>query len=311
MKIIVRQKSGLGNQLFQYAAGWYYAKRYGAKLRIAVDLERRAVSYGYPRPFLLSKFAITSPYSEMTLWDRRVMTENPRIMPAVSCLGRILGIQVIAEQRDQYHTFLRDIPLRKHLHVLYLIGYWQAFQIAEAIAEDLRKEFRFREPAKEKNLEMLQQIRQCESPVSLHIRRGDYTLLQEGNKALPMSYYLRGVSLFRDRFPRPVFFVFSDDIGYARANLPHDIEAVFVSHNDDFTAHEDLRLMSACRHHIIANSSFSWWGAWLNTRQDKIVYAPKLWYLRPDSYYPDLLPSNWVLDSVSNGSHNIVSCLTR
>jgi hypothetical protein len=73
---------------------------------------------------------------------------------------------------------------------------------------------------------------------------------------------------------------------------------VFVGHNDDFSAHEDLRLMSACHHHIIANSTFSWWGAWLDPRQDKMVIAPRQWYVTPDSYYPDLLPPTWLLIDV-------------
>lgn len=302
MEIVVRQKSGLGNQLFQYAAGWYYAKRYGAQMRIAVDLEQRAASHGYPRPFLLPKFSISSPHKELTLWECRMVSENPRLMSAISRVGRAFGAQTITEPSFQYHTFLQDLPMRTNVRTLYLIGYWQVFQIAEAIAGDLRREFSFREPAQGRNLVMLERIRQCDQSVSLHIRRGDYTLPEEGCKALPMSYYQRGIRLFKERLVNPIFFIFSDDIAYAKANLPRDIKAVFVTGNDDFSAHEDLRLMSSCRHHIIANSSFSWWGAWLNPRPYKMVFAPKLWYLRAHTYYPDLLPPNWILDDLKRES---------
>jgi Glycosyl transferase family 11 len=79
-------------------------------------------------------------------------------------------------------------------------------------------------------------------------------------------------------------------------SLPRDIDAEFVNHNNSFSAHEDLRLMSSCQNHIIANSSFSWWGAWLNPSPRKIVYAPKYWLLRRDSYFSELLPPSWILD---------------
>ncbi len=142
---------------------------------------------------------------------------------------------------------------------------------------------------------MLERIGKCTNPVSLHVRRGDYTLAAEGNIALPLDYYTRSISICRERLADPTFFVFSDDIAFARKNLPHDIRAVFIDHNDDASSHEDLRLMSSCRHHIIANSTFSWWGAWLNPRLDKLVVAPKHWYLTQDSYYPELLPPGWIL----------------
>ncbi len=143
---------------------------------------------------------------------------------------------------------------------------------------------------------MLTRIQQQGQPVSLHMRRGDYTLAIEGNRTLPMSFYTRAIAHMRERLTTPVFFIFSDDIAFARAHLPADLAAVFVDHNDDLSSHEDLRLMAACHHHIIANSSFSWWGAWLNPRSDRIVFAPRNWTQAADSYYPDLLPPEWTVD---------------
>jgi hypothetical protein len=107
-----------------------------------------------------------------------------------------------------------------------------------------------------------------------------------------MSYYNKTIAAIRDAHPKSTFFVFSDDIPFARQNLPKLERIVFVDHNDEEAAVEDLRLMSACHHHIIANSSFSWWGAWLNPIKEKCVLVPDLWptLTAPP---PDLVPPNW------------------
>jgi hypothetical protein len=295
MQIVVRQISGLGNQLFQYAAGRYYSKRYGAQFRIAVDPARKAVSHGYARPFLLSHFSITTPAKELSQAERFILSEKPWLKPAIALVTRPLGIQVFREKRSQFYTFLQDLPLENNIRTLYIAGYWQTHRMVDDIGEELRVDLRFKEAAKGENLEVLDQIRQSKNSVSLHIRRGDYTLAAEGKIALPIEYYYRAIDALRIRLAEPVFFVFSDDIAFAKENLPRDIRTVFVEHNDAFSSHEDLRLMSSCQHHIIANSSFSWWGAWLNPRSDKIVFAPRYWHLRADSYYPGLFPPDWIL----------------
>ena len=148
---------------------------------------------------------------------------------------------------------------------------------------------------------MLEQINQSTNPVSLHVRRGDCTVASTNRVDLPLEYYLNAISSITQRLDDPTFFVFSDDIPFAKEYLPQNVAMVFIDHNDDFSAHEDLRLMSACHHHVIANSTFSWWGAWLNPR-DKMVIAPKQWYNTEDSYYPDLLPQTWLLADVANAA---------
>ncbi len=288
MKIVARLFSGLGNQLFQYAAGLYYAKRSGAQIEFSIDGEG-ANSFGYPRPFLLSHFSITSPFHELTALERLVLTRREKLKLPMTALKRMLGIQVVTEDPTLYYTFLQDLPAHRLALTIYLVGYWQAYRIAEEIEDELRMELRLREPARDRNLEVLQQIRRASCPVSLHIRRGDYLLESEGSKALPIDYYRHAIQFFKDRFARPTFFVFSDDMEFARQCLPRDAQLVFVDHNDSFSAHEDLRLMSSCNDHIIANSSFSWWGAWLNPRSDKFVFAPSHWHLKPSSYFPRLV----------------------
>lgn len=295
LQIVVRQISGLGNQMFQYAAGRYYAKRYGAQMRVATDLERAAYSHGYPRPFLLANFAITAPFHQLTLRDRIALSENPRLKSAAEISSRLLGTQVLREPESQRYKFLPDLPTRPTTRTAYLVGYWQAYPLVDAVAEEIRSEFRFREPAGGRDLELLDRIRTCNSSVSLHIRRGDYTLAAEGNIALPIEYYVQAIRIAQERLNKPTFFVFSDDIRFARENLPKAMDAIFVDHNDPSSAHQDLRLMSSCDHHIIANSTLSWWGAWLNPSAEKMVVAPKHWGVGRLEHYPDLLPPSWTL----------------
>lgn len=301
MRIIVRQISGLGNQLFQYAAGRYFSKRYNVPLTVALD-ETGAVSHGYDRPFLLSNFSILSDVRNYSRLDR-LRVHPPKYLKGLTCtLNKIMGIQIFREELSQRYTFISDLAMEETVRSLYLIGYWQAYRFADSVIDALRAEYSFREPPKDKNLAMMERIRNSENSVSLHIRRGDYTLAAEGNIALPVSYYTRAINFFRDRLLSPTFFVFSDDMDFAKNNLPSDIHVEFVDHNDSFSAHEDLRLMSSCQNNIIANSSFSWWGAWLNPSPRKIVYTPKYWLLRPDSYFEDLLPPSWTLDENLDGS---------
>ena len=302
MQIVSRQLSGLGNQLFQYAAARYYARQYGAALRIAIDLPRNATSHGYPRPYLLSHFCIPAQAQTLTRGERLVLSERPSRQLARRLYCKARSIQVFTEPQPRRYTFLRDLPLQPGIETLYLVGYWQAYPFVESMATELREDFQFRAAASGKTLDVLRHIGQQRNPVSLHMRRGDYTLAAEGNIALPMDYYRRGIAYLRERLDDATFFVFSDDIAFARANLPPGLAAIFVDHNEDATAHDDLRLMAACHHHLIANSTFSWWGAWLNPRAHKLVYAPKYWQLRTDSYYPELLPPQWTLDPLESAT---------
>lgn len=295
MHVVVRQVSGLGNQLFQYAAGLYFSRRYDARMSMVLDAPQNATSHGYPRPFLLSKFSITAPYRHYTAYDRLLLSTKAAFKPLAVVPKTLMGVKSYTQDFDRRYIFLPDLPVSRQTGMLYLGGYWQAYGYSEEIAGELRREFAFREPASGQNLEVLKRMEQSEHPVSLHMRRGDYTLAAEGNIALPLTYYEQAIRYFKERLGNPTFFVFSDDIEFAKTNLPRDIDAVFVDHNDSFTAHEDLRLMSACHDHIMANSTFSWWGAWLNPRPNKTVYAPKYWLLKRDSYFPDLMPPSWVL----------------
>ena len=110
-----------------------------------------------------------------------------------------------------------------------------------------------------------------------------------------MDYYRDAMNLVAERCIRPNYFVFSDDPDWARAHLRDNVHpTTFVTHNDTGMAHEDLMLMRQCRHNIIANSTFSWWGAWLNDNPQKIVVSPRRWFKNSRGQENDLLPSEWI-----------------
>jgi hypothetical protein len=297
MRIVLRESGGLGNQLFQYAALRYYAKRYGADMRIAVNPARYALSNGYPRPCLLRHFSIPVPMKERSQFDRIMLSEKPWLVLASAPFRRIFRIQSFKEDagKDMIGYFRSELPIEPGFRTLYLGGYYENNLIVQEVAAELRRDLTFRQPPEGKTLEMMEQISRSKVPVSIHVRRGDTTLPHEGRVVLQTEYYADAIALIKERFADPTFFVFSDDMPFVKEHLPLDAKTVFVDHNDDFTAHEDLRLMSSCHHHIIANSTFSWWGAWLNPRSDKTVIAPKRWFVLRENCHPNLFPDDWIL----------------
>jgi Glycosyl transferase family 11 len=292
MRIVVRQLAGLGNQIFQYAAGMYYARKYNADLRIVTDRDKEALD-GSPRPYQLSRFSIKAPDRQVNDVEKLVETFNPKLKSVAAVVRQILRINVIEEPTR--HHFYPDLPGKVTGDTIYIRGFWQAAQYAALVEKQLCSELVLRDSAAGLNLKVLERILKRPHSVFLHVRRGDYLLNTNDQRPLQLSYYSAAIRKIREAIAEPTFFVFSDDIEFARENLGRDIAAEFVDHNDEWTAYEDLRLMSACKHSIIANSSFSWWGAWLNANPTKIVLAPKYWHCTRDTYYPDLFPSSWTL----------------
>ncbi|HEY2040585.1 MAG TPA: alpha-1,2-fucosyltransferase [Edaphobacter sp.] len=292
MKILLQQKSGLGNQLFQYAAGLYFARRHAATLEIIRESEERAVSFGHPRPFLLSKFRITMPVRQRNGWDRMLCSTSSYKRPLSVPARALTGTHLYKPDFRTDWLFVPELPVTSTVQTIYIDGYFQAHQYAQSNESQLRNELTLCEAPTGNNLEMIEQIRACQSSVSLHVRRGDYTKIYGGRDALPIAYYQNAIEAMHEHANDPTFFVFSDDIAFCRENLPSGPRYIFVDHNSQSEAHEDIRLMSACRHNIMANSSFSWWGAWLNPNPDKVVLVPDRW-LDPNVPHTDLLPPSW------------------
>jgi hypothetical protein len=242
------------------------------------------VSFGRPRPFLLDNFQITHPHRDAKFFERKLLRKK------VAPFWSFLSIEM--HKFPALPSFYEDIQYPSGTRYLHVTGLFFSCRYAQLIERCLRKELRFRGQPSGKNLVYLRGINESQCAVSLHIRRGDFTRQWGDVNALPMTYYTRAIATIRDIHTNPTFFVFSDDIAFARENLPGSDSFVFIDHNDDLSAVEDLRLMSACRHHIIANSTFSWWGAWLNPNCDKDVLVPDPWWETMESG-ADLIPPPW------------------
>lgn len=177
--------------------------------------------------------------------------------------------------------------------IVFYNGWWQSEKFFKDISEEIRKDFTFSKFMGEKNLEISKRIKNSNS-ISIHIRRGDYL----GDKGLgglaPLEYYRRAIEYIKTRVDNPYFFIFSNDIEWCRKNL--DLEnCYYVDWNKGEESYRDMQLMSLCKHNIIPNSSFSWWGAWLNNNPNKIVIAPEKWFNDCTNMdYSNIVPETWI-----------------
>lgn len=284
--IHMRLVGGLGNQLFQYACGRAVALRHGTEL----VLDTRELSRGAAHAvFGLDHFAI-----------RARMGGSADLPPPRS---RVLAYG-LWRAGFMAPRFLRERGLGVNPAVLaagdgtYLHGYFQSEAYFRDVVPQIRPELEIVTPPSDDNLRWASRIAGDDRAVSLHVRRGDYVASAKGQQVhgtCDADYYARAVAAIRARAGiDPRLYVFSDDPHWARDNLALDAETVVLDHNPPGAAVEDMRLMGVCRHHIIANSSFSWWGAWRNPSAGKVVVAPVRWFADPKLHNPDICPPEWL-----------------
>lgn len=290
--IIVCLKGGLGNQMFQYAAGRNLALRHGVPLKLDLSSFEGNQAGSTPRRFALDCFAIEA--LKAPPWEVMLMTGRGGSL-CKTATARLIGLFCsywsYRERRFQYDPDLMNLPDN-----VYLEGYWQSERYFCNIHETIRREFSLKEEPDGKNRELADLIGEVNS-VALHVRRGDYVenpVANASHGVCELSYYNNAVKRVVQRVENPVFFVFSDDPGWCKENLLIPFQTHYLDHNGE-QPHEDLRLMSLCRNHIISNSSFGWWGAWLSSNQDKIVIAPKKWFNDPTINTDDVVPVGWQL----------------
>lgn len=297
MAIIVRVHGGLGNQLFQYAFG----RGVSSRLKTDLLIDRS--------PFLKSRY---DPH----VYHNKPCFAHLNIRVQFAKDSDMFGFVWLRKHRkffDQFYDMLRlkrallpfyypertfafDPEVFSHTNT-YFDGYWQTEKYFKHRADELRAELAPAKPLSGYAQNMLNEIKRTNA-ISLHVRRADY--VTDPNSSVfhgicSLEYYQHAIAYITQRIPSPHFFIFSDDYEWSVENfkfLNYPFTCVRGSEEKNY---EDMHLMSRCAHHIIANSSFSWWGAWLNPRPDKIVIAPKVWFANaPKADTRDLLPDEWI-----------------
>lgn len=291
--VLVRLEGGLGNQMFQFAAGRAIAVVTSRQLLVdAAAIARGPSNRRYELPLLQIQAAAASPLSRLAA-RAQVGFRSP---PVLRALARAVS--------GRRWTLLRDpgCGCDERLFTtpgdLMLEGPWQSAAYVErsgSVAAAMRHEFSLRLPLTGTLAALAADIAACES-VCVHVRRGDYALdprIAAVHGTLPAEYYAAAAARIAAKVPGPMFFVFSDDLEWARANLEFPGPTRFIGDAAGMAPAVDQRLMASARHFIIANSSFSWWAAWLGTHPGKLVVAPQRWF-RDAPAPAGLVPPDWI-----------------
>lgn len=291
--ITIKMAGGLGNQFFQYACGHALAKRHNSELALDISFYKQttwrrsvkniifsslqgkikeglAINQRDKRPFILSDFPITA----------RLLT-NP-----IKSSGSI-----IEKDPFSYDPLIYNGPDNATYQ-----GYFNSEKYFSQHSLEIRQIFTPHSGClNSEGLELARQIKSQANPVSVHVRRGDYLTNPEARRwhgEIAQTYYRQALKIIMEKHPNPHLFIFSDEPSWClkNLNLSQPTTVVFGQ-----SAVSDLLLMSMCRHHIIANSTFSWWGAWLNAQPDKIVIAPAQWLAKRNLKNSDLFPKDWII----------------
>lgn len=276
-------RGGMGNQLFQYAYYRYLLKKGFGPIKLDSFSPSMRKKYG---------FQLREIFPEIG--------RDPNFLPYMLArpsyllfdgLNKLFKINLFTDTGSIDNP---DIPSGK----LWIRGLWQEYRFMDSMRDELLETFRFIDfGADEKeNIALLPRITGTNS-VSLHIRRGNYLKPSQRlyfGDLCPLEYYQEAIETIKKRVPDPVFFIFSNDQEWVKQHLdvPH---AVFIDWNTGNRSYRDMHLMSLCKHNIVANSTFSWWAAWLNQNKNKLVITPRKWIndARP-GFYDKLIPSEWI-----------------
>ncbi len=282
--LIIAVVGGLGNQMFQYA---FYRNLEQRERKVKIDIrsswkdgEDSHDKYELNRIFLLRT-------DIATMEDRKIYHVNNNL---ISRLKR-----KIFHTKTQYYSFRLEETISFsekffHMEDMYIYANYQSEKYFENITEVIRRDYAF-DPITVKNTLFFEQIKNTNS-VSIHIRRGDYLRNADLKDVCTLSYYKNAIQEICRRITHPTFFIFSNDIPWCKENFPLE-KAIFVTGNTGRNSYRDMQLMSYCKHNIIANSTFSWWGAWLNANPNKIVIAPDKWFNGVDGT-KDIIPERWI-----------------
>jgi hypothetical protein len=278
---------GLGNQMFQYAAGKALALSNGSDCKVDIDFFNNDSKGVYTqRKFELDVFEPPIEIANKKEIDVLLQAEKGNL------ITKIFSKQHTTYYKEKQHCFNDEILKLKDN--TYIEGYWQSEKNFKNYSNEIRNCFIFKKDLIQGTENLLRAIQNTNS-VSIHVRRGDYVNLKSANAfhgTCTPEYYKAAIELLRQKQIDLQFFIFSDDIEWCKSNLNLDKNTQFV---ETESACKDLFLMQNCKHHIIANSSFSWWGAWLNIHPHKLVIAPNKWFNDNSIDTKDIYPESWIV----------------
>lgn len=278
--IIIKLTGGLGNQMFQYALGRSLSIRHKTKFKLDISNYKNDKL----RSYSLSCFDIKTKIATRNELDKFI---------PYSSIQKIL--EKIKPSTFKRHIIYTNTDYNSNILKVknaLLYGYWQSPKYFERHGEIIKKDFTLKDEYDDHDHALLEKINQSES-ISLHVRRGDYVnnpKMHEYYYQCDQDYYNKAIKLIKNKHKNTALFVFSDDIDWAKSNLNLNENTTFIEGKKDYL---DMFYMSKCKHNIIANSSFSWWGAWLNINPEKQIIAPKKWYKKTEQTTKDLIPNTW------------------
>ena len=289
--IIVKLIGGLGNQMFQYAAGRALSYSRGLELYLHPDFSGENIT---PRSYRLGNFNIIEKFAKpdqiSLFWSKKYPYSLKKMLVSTQNYYPFMKHGYL---NDKLVYFCPDIIHK--FHNIYLDGFWQSENFFQNIKLIIKDEFTIKKEPSQLNKKIIGEMLRHES-VSVHVRRGDYitnlAALQH-HGVCPRGYYLDAIDKLKEYVKNPHFYIFSDDLDWCKENLQIPYQTTFINQNGADYDYEDLRLMTMCKHHIIANSSFSWWGAWLSGNEGKIVFAPKKWFRTHQFNENDIIPNSW------------------
>lgn len=281
---IIQVIGGLGNQMFQYA---FYKALQSHYKDVEIDTS------------LFSCYKLHNGFELTNIFGVQFKESSPLKRIQLSFHGgdlfsRILK-KVIQRRNTEYiEEYLKyDEQVLDNSSNLYYIGYWQSYKYFFSIESEIRKIFTFPISIIDNYNKNLRDVILSSNSVSLHVRRGDYVGNSVYENIATLDYYQRALDYMDRNVPNMMLFLFSNDVEWCSLNLNlHN--CTVVSHNVGVNSFWDMYLISSCKHNIIANSSFSWWGAWLNTNPDKIVISPKRWINDNRVSIDDIIPETWI-----------------
>ncbi len=296
--VIVALKGGLGNQLFQYAIGRSISVRLGVPLTLDLAWFEEVKAAGGVVT-TIRKYAL-EPYglAVSTSCETRQAGKFERVAAKLSTIvGRYIPAHLLVAGVYHERSFSFDAKVFSLSAPIGLDGYWQSHRYFDEIADLLRLDIGVPQNVSAASLEFADLIKSTDA-IAVHIRRGDYVSNQNASAThgiCSAEYYQEGLVQVARGLNNPHCFIFSDEPDWVKNNLNFAMPNTVVDINSLDLAHEDLWLMSLCHRFVIANSSLSWWAAWLSISPRKIVVAPRKWFADETKDTSDLIPVDWVL----------------